>query len=118
MRIFLEEVDFQKTDGAKLKVLKILTLCSGPVNNQKVGIANYMLIDYNARVKKTTRDKLCPWLEPVTQNVRNRVLMAELSETYDWQMKIKNFKGRGMLLSYLESLYNKKPNCIHLLIME
>ena len=90
------------------KVPKILTLCSGPLTNQKIGIANYMLIDYNARVKKQAREKLCPWLEPVTQNVRNWILMAELRKTYNWQMKLENFKGKGMLLNYLESLYNKR----------
>ena len=34
--------------------------------------------------------------------------MAELRKTYNWQIKLENFKGRGILLSYLESLYNKR----------
>ena len=49
---FLEQEEYQLVDGTKIEIPKILTMCSGPVNNQKIGIANYMLIDYNARVKK------------------------------------------------------------------
>ena len=104
----LKEEEYQLVDGTKKMVPKILTLCSGPVNNQKIGIANYFLIDYNARVKKQARNELCPWLEPVTQNVRNRIILAELRETYNWQMTLENFKGKGLLLSYLESLYSKR----------
>lgn len=101
----LEEEEYQLMDGTK-KTSSQSThhVFSGPITNQKIGIANYMLIDYNARVKKQTRNALCPWLEPVTQNFRNRIILAELRETYNWQLSLENFKGKEMLLSYLESL--------------
>lgn len=31
----------------KNQVPKVLIMCSGPIANQKIGIENYMLIDYN-----------------------------------------------------------------------
>ena len=43
----LEEEEYQLVDGTKKQVPKVLIMCSGPIANQKIGIENYMLIDYN-----------------------------------------------------------------------
>ena len=98
---------------------------SGPLTQQKIFLANKLMVDWQVRVKlvskKRKTDKECPYLQPATQNTYRRYFFGFMGSRYGWQISDHNFKGfEGCMSDILQALFANRYtdwvcNCVNVL---
>ena len=95
------------TDEKKEKVARIFVTISGMKEPFKKEIANAAFVDWHVslrKVKQVDEKKEFPFLQPASQNMMHRTLMARLRDAYDFRYTTSDFtKFNGSLGDVLAS---------------
>lgn len=105
----LELVDNKFLTGDR-QVPRLFLALSGTLTQEKVTLANKVMIDWQVRVQKNHYDDTeCPFLQPDTQNTYRRTFYGHMSSHYGWNIGDSILTGfKGCFADVLEALYEKR----------
>ena len=108
----LTEEDCLLCDVDVTEYLKELRELEKKVDRSDLEIANAAFVDWHVslrKVKQVDEKKEFPFLQPASQNMMHRTLMARLRDAYDFRYTTSDFtKFNGSLGGVLASLYNQR----------
>ncbi len=97
---------------APKEVPRAFVVCSGhPVTQEKILLANKMIVDWQIDLKKVkiTKENGLPVYATTTQNTELRVFFAFMKRMHNWQFVKKNFRGfEGSVAGVNKELYGQR----------
>ena len=107
----MDLVDFTCKGGKKIKAPLLFVACScdeGRISDEKINLANQMLIDYVKQMKMKRKGKSGMDYQPHSQTVMIRTLLSMMKEKYSWNFTMKSFHFKGGVSMILSSLFQAR----------